>query len=193
MPGRTVDIRRDQQIDLALVQLLRRLVRGRQDIQLYPGCACGEPQHQRNQHGRGDVIRGDNLESPLRLSRVEARRCGHQRFEPLQAFAHLGQQSFREGGREHLFALWHEDVVAEVAAQSGERGAHRRLAQVHADRGARHAARFEQRLEGHQQVQVQTAEAHFQVSTKVVDVDWNKQLHKFQGGGDAGTLQPEFL
>ena len=64
-------------------------------------------------------------------------------------------------------AEWGEGIVEQLA-QSGELGRQRRLADVQAPRGAGHVAFGEQRIEGHEQVEVDLAQVHGQLSAKVM-------------------------
>ena len=54
----------------------------------------------------------------------------------------------------------HQQRVAEVPAQAGERAAHRGLAEVELAAGGGDAGLGEQGVEGHQQIQVQATEMH---------------------------------
>jgi hypothetical protein len=60
-------------------------------------------------------------------------------------------------------------LVAEIGAQSRQRGAHRRLAEIQAFGRFRYAADFEQHVEYHEQVEIEALEAHRNVSIKLFE------------------------
>ena len=114
----------------------------------------------RRNQGRGHVIRRHQHEAAVATRRVEARRGFDQLASQAQHFTHLGRQLPRQGAGLQPPPLRNQQRVLKVLAQAPQCSTGRRLAKVEALRGPADAALFEQRIQGDQQIEIQTSITH---------------------------------
>jgi hypothetical protein len=80
--------------------------------------------------------------------------------EPLEQRAHHDGERLRPRRGRHVAAVAHEERIVERDSQAGERVAHRRLREEHTPRRPRHVALGHERVEDHQQVEVELRNIH---------------------------------
>ncbi|MPM92067.1 hypothetical protein SDC9_139201 [bioreactor metagenome] len=150
-------LRRNQrQIDIAALQsLVQRQMLGRHHSHAHTGRALAQHGQKRQHHRLQRVIRGGNAQRHMCRSRIKGLGT-QQRFGIAQQFLERpGQcQRAQRGGDAALRA--HEQGIVEALAQSRQHAADRRLGQRQTLGSARHAALVQQRIQGLEQIQVQT-------------------------------------
>src|SRR5690349_7000513 len=109
---------------------------------------------------RDGVVGGKDDELAVLLLRVEVRLAAEDPLEHVAGDLGPGEQYRPQRGQLVAAALPGQEFVAEMAAQPGERGAGRRLAETDPLTGASHVALGEQRMQGDYQVHVQSSETH---------------------------------
>ena len=125
--------------------------------------AGGELAHdadQRRADGDDSVVRGDDLELPLRRGRVELGDAGEDPLGTRQGGGH--QWAELRGQRSEFVAVAcsHEQVIDEVPAQPGQRSGHGRLSETQTFGGPRHTPFGEQHVERDHEIQVEAAQPH---------------------------------
>jgi hypothetical protein len=110
-----------------------------------------------NRHG---VVGGDNDELAVLLLRVEERLAAEDSFEHVAGDLGPVEQHRPQCGQLIAAALPGQQVIAEMTAQPGERGAGRGLAEADPLPGAGHVALGQQRVQGDDEVHVKSREVH---------------------------------
>ncbi len=150
----------DQQVGVALLELFYRLVVERAQLQAYAARLLVERFEQRRNEHRGGEVRQQQHKGARGLRGVEQRRRGDRAVDAHQHVAHRLDQPQRARREHHLPALRGQQLVAKEVAQARQRIAHRRLAQVQALTRAADVAFGQQRVQRHQQIQIEFIEAH---------------------------------
>lgn len=127
---------------------------------LNPGRLASEADGERwHQHELGDVGHRDG-ERTVAARRLEGRAGAERPRELVERPADgRGQLAGAGRGREAA-ALAHEQRITDRVSQASERVAHRGLAQADAACGGGHAALAEERVEDHEQVEVEAGKIH---------------------------------
>jgi len=108
-----------------------------------------------------EQVIGANVEGAIKPGQVDCIGAAEHLASLLHQCCHLLAQGQRPRGRHQATAGAHQDRVAQGIANTPQRAAHRRRAQVHALRGADHAAFVEQGIEGDEQVHVRELHGRF--------------------------------
>ena len=109
---------------------------------------------------RDGVIGGEDDELAVFPLRVEARLAAEDPLEHVAGDLGPVEQYRAERGQLVPGALPDQQLVAEVAAQPGERGARRRLAEADPLPGTGHVALRKQRVQGDDEVHVKSGQVH---------------------------------
>ena len=109
---------------------------------------------------RQGVVGGEEHELAVLARRVEARLAAEDQLEHLAGDLGAVEQYHAQGGQLVPAALTGQQLVAEVAAQPGERGARRGLAEADPLPRPGHVALGEQGAQRHHEVHVESGEVH---------------------------------
>jgi hypothetical protein len=149
--------RRDQPVDEpdALGVLRRQRLPDEPDVQPGPRRGPRDDLGQGLPHDHDRVVGHDQGELAFRGGRLEIRGGREQPFRGIADRAHLFGQLRAERGQRVLAPVPGQQLVAEVPAEPGQRGARRGLGHAEPFGGARHAALAQQLAQRHEQVQVE--------------------------------------
>ena len=113
---------------------------------------------------RDGVVGGEDGELAFLAGRLEARLAGEHALEHLAGGGRAVEQHRAERGQLVPGAAPDQQLVTEVAAQPGQRGAHRRLAEADPLPRPRDVALSEQRAQRDDQVHVEAGQVHGVIS-----------------------------
>jgi chromatin segregation and condensation protein Rec8/ScpA/Scc1 (kleisin family) len=167
--GQAVLLRQQRDVDFPLFQLVERELRRRQQLQPYVGRLLLQQRHQPREQHRRQVIRQADMEPTIRGRRIEMPRLDDHPVHVAQHFGQHRAQLHRVRRGDHALALDFEQRIVEVIAQLGQGGTHRRLAEVQPLGGTRDAAFLDEDIKRHEQVEVQSLEAHGYLSGNPLD------------------------
>jgi hypothetical protein len=144
----------DQQVHLVAAEALLEVRIQRRHGDAHPGRVLGQVLEQRaQQHHRG-VVTGDHRERARVRSRVEVQTLGQYLLDAGQDLPdRLGERLGERRGFQ-LAAAAHKQLVIEQPSQPSQGRAHRRLAQRQPAPGLGDVALGQQRVERHQEIQI---------------------------------------
>ena len=131
----------------------------RAHLEPHAGRNLGELREERRQEHELHVVAREKHEAPLARPWLEARR-GKRTLERGEPLPHERRERERPRRRLETVGLSAEQRVVEQAAELRVAVAHRRLRDADAPRGPRDAPLAKQRVERHEQVQVDGADIH---------------------------------
>jgi hypothetical protein len=152
--------RLDHQVGLALAEQADRVRSARQHLDGQAGSGRGQPPHQRADEHEQAVVRAAHRERGLVGGGVESRPVVQCVLDQAERVGHRLAERFGARGRDQRQALAHQQRVAEQLAQPGERVAHPGLTQPDPFGRPGDAALGEQRVERHEEVEVDARKAH---------------------------------
>jgi hypothetical protein len=146
------------QVQFAVGQLgQHHLARGLADRQLQSWRMAAQVPHQRRQHDARCVIRQGQPQPSACMGRVELR-LRQQAVETAQRISQRLHQALRACRERHAATTPHQQRIAQMLAQLGQRMAHGRLAFVQPHGRTRHMSFGQQGVQGQQQVEVDSAQ-----------------------------------
>ena len=147
------------QINLALGDLFKHAVTAvLSDHQRGVGRLDAQLAQQFGQHNRGTVVRHGQTESAMGVGRHKVDRLAEQDFDLAEDLLERCLKVLRQGTQHHFAALTNQDRIVEQDPQLAQRVADGRLAQMQSGAGTGHVFFSQQRVEHHQQVQINIAQ-----------------------------------
>ena len=155
-----ISIGLDDEVRVAVAEQADRVGGAGQDLDGQARSGRGQPSHQRADEHEQAVVGAAHRERGVVGGGVEAGPVVQGVLDQAERVGDRLAERFGPRGRDQRQALAHQQRVAEQLAQPGERVAHPGLAQPEAARRPGDAALGEQRVERHEEVEVDTGEAH---------------------------------
>ncbi len=165
--------RLDDEVDVAAVERLARVGQARDDLDRQPGCIGREPADERADEHEDRVVRAAHAERAAVVRRVERRGRLDRAADERERLADGPGQRLGARGRDEGGAVADEQGIAEHHAQPGERVAHARLAEPDPVGGARDAALAQERVESHEEVEVDPAQLHCHMNIAHHEIQWS--------------------